>query len=81
MSPAEMEISEEKRDLNHDFGWATVTLKVCVDPVVVAVSWAGGHICLGSKREIRCGFVTHRKAEGLERGRFSPVSPRMGFCA
>lgn len=81
MSQAEMESSEEKRDLDHDFGWATITLKVSVDPLVVAVSWAGGHIGLGFKREVRCGFATHRKAEGLERGHFSPVSPCMGFCA
>lgn len=59
MSQAEMEHSEEKRDLDHD-QWATMTLKVFVDLVDMAIWWAGRHICLGFKREVRYGFATQK---------------------
>jgi len=52
-----------------------LSVKAFVGHMDVDVWWGVEYICLEFKREVRCGFEDHSKAEGLKLGRFSPTSP------
>lgn len=57
-----------------------LSVKAFVGHMDVDVWWAVEYICLEFKREVGCGFEDHRKAEGLQLGRFSPTSPLLQLC-
>lgn len=48
-----------------------LSVKAFVGHMNVDVWWAVEYICLEFQEEVGCGFEDHRKAEGLQLGRFS----------
>ena len=73
-------VQKRRKDLNSEFRWNMMSVKAFVGHMDVDVWWAVEYICLEFKREVGCGFEDHRKAEGLQLGRFSPTSPLLQLC-